>query len=243
MSRMDGRGADQLRELKLIPNYLDHADGSVLIEWGKTRVLCACSVDDTLPPWMDRSRPKTDPKGWLTAEYAMLPAASRPRGQRESNAGKIKGRTHEIQRFIGRTLRSAFDLNKLCRKTLIIDCDVIQADGGTRCAAITGAFVAAKLACDKMLANHWIMESPVLNFAAAVSVGIVKDEILVDLCYEEDSAAQVDLNLVMTDSGKIIEVQGIGEEYAFDRGQLNTMLDAGAGAIGQIIAAQKAVFA
>lgn len=239
MPRGDGRVENELRPLRLIPGYLETADGSVMVEWGKTRVLCACTVDDKLPPWMERSLPRDNPKGWITAEYAMLPSASRPRGQRESSAGKIKGRTHEIQRLIGRSLRAVIDLNKLCRRTLILDCDVIQADGGTRCAAITGACVAAKLATNKMLAQHWLMEDPFHKLVSAVSVGILKGQVLTDLCYQEDAAAEVDMNLVMTEDGRFVEIQGTGEEHTFDREQLNGMLSAGEKAIQEVLRIQK----
>ena len=220
MPRHDGRSPEQLREVKLHTGYLDHAEGSVLIEFGKTRVLCAVSVEESQPPHL-----KGTDKGWITAEYAMLPRSTHTRSQRESSRGRIGGRTHEIQRLIGRSLRAAVDLNRLGPRTLFIDCDVIQADGGTRTAAITGSYVALSLALRKVAATGTIKVAPDLTPVAAVSVGVVKGEPVLDLDYVEDSRAEVDFNVVMTGTGEFIEVQGTAEGAPFSRDAMNRLLN------------------
>ena len=220
MARHDGRSPEQLREVKIHSGYLDHAEGSVLIEFGKTRVLCAVTVEETQPPHL-----KGTDKGWITAEYAMLPRSTHTRSQRESTRGRIGGRTHEIQRLIGRSLRAAVDLNRLGPRTLFIDCDVIQADGGTRTAAITGSYVALAQALRKVTAAGTIKVAPELTPVAAVSVGVVKGEPVLDLDYVEDSRAEVDFNVVMTGAGEFIEVQGTAEGAPFSRDAMNRLLN------------------
>lgn len=220
MPRHDGRTPDQLREVRLTISYLDHAEGSVLIEFGKTRVLCAVSVEESQPPHL-----RGTDKGWITAEYAMLPRSTHTRSQRESSRGRIGGRTHEIQRLIGRSLRAAVDLNRLGPRTLFIDCDVIQADGGTRTAAITGAYVALAQALNKVCVAGPIKTIPTLTPVAAVSVGVVKGEPVLDLDYVEDSRAEVDFNVVMTGAGHFIEVQGTAEGEPFSRDAMNRLLN------------------
>jgi len=219
MTRIDGRKAEEIRPVKIIKDYIIYPEGSVLIELGATKVICTATVEEKVPPFM-----KGSGKGWVTAEYGMLPRATQVRNQRESAKGKISGRTQEIQRLIGRALRSVVDLEKLGERTIWIDCDVIQADGGTRTASITGAFVAMVEALKKLKAQEIITEIPVLDYLAAVSVGIVKDEILLDLCYEEDSKAQVDMNVIMTKGGKFVEVQGTAEEKPFTREEMDKLL-------------------
>ncbi len=234
MPRPDGRAPDQLRPITMTPNYLDHAEGSVLIAAGKTRVLCAVSVEETQPPFLL----KTD-QGWITAEYAMLPRSTHTRSQRESTRGRIGGRTHEIQRLIGRSLRAAIDLNTLGPRTLYIDCDVIQADGGTRTAAITGAYVALALALRKVAAAGTIKSVPPLVPVAATSVGIVKGEPALDLNYVEDSRAEVDFNVVMTGAGRFVEVQGTAEHGTFDRAAMDRLLDLAQFGIQQLFRLQQ----
>jgi ribonuclease PH len=236
MARADGRAPDQLREVRLTPNYLDHAEGSVLIEAGKTRVLCAVSVEETQPPHLMR----TD-QGWITAEYSMLPRSTHTRSPRESTRGKVGGRTHEIQRLIGRSLRACVDLNRLGPRTLFIDCDVIQADGGTRTAAITGSYVAVALAVKKLVAAGTLKAAPLRTAVAAVSVGIVKGEPVLDLDYKEDSRAEVDFNVVMTGEGEFIEVQGTAEGKPFSREQMNRLVDLAEGGIRRLFALQQEV--
>jgi ribonuclease PH len=236
MARPDGRAPDQLREVRLTPNYLDHAEGSVLVEAGKTRVLCAVSVEETQPPHLMR----TD-KGWITAEYAMLPRSTHTRSPRESTRGRIGGRTHEIQRLIGRSLRAAVDLDRLGPRTLFIDCDVIQADGGTRTAAITGAYVAVALAARKLVRAGTLRAAPLRTAVAATSVGIVNGVPVLDLNYAEDSKAEVDFNVVMTREGRFIEVQGTAEGEPFSREAMDRLLDLAAGGIRQLFEKQQTV--
>ena len=230
MTRADGRNADELRKWSIIPNYLKHPAGSVLISCGNTRVICAATLEDKIPQWMKNQKVSG---GWVTAEYGMIPSATGERVKREASAGKQSGRTVEIQRLIGRSLRMATDLEKLGERTCLIDCDVIDADGGTRCASISGGALALAMACKR---NN----IPAFNeMVAAVSVGIVGGVAMLDLCYEEDSAAEVDMNVIMTESGKLIEVQGTAEEKPFSRSQLNELLDLAEYGAKQIFAIQR----
>ncbi len=217
----DGRSASTPRTLELDVGYLTHAEGSALAIAGETRVLCAVSLEDRVPDFLRGSG-----RGWLTAEYAMLPRSTHTRSQREANKGKIKGRTHEIQRLIGRSLRAVLDLDKLGERTLYVDCDVLQADGGTRTTSINGAYVAVAQAIETLLASGELTESPLREPVGAVSVGLVDGAVLVDLAYAEDSRAEVDANFVMTGSGGLVEVQGTAEGRTFERDDLNKMLDA-----------------
>ena len=221
-SRFDGRTPDQLREVRITRDWLDHADGSVLVEFGRTRVLCAASLSEGVPRWM-----KGQGRGWVTGEYAMLPRATHTRSSRESVKGRVGGRTHEISRLIGRSLRAAVDMDKLGENTLQIDCDVLQADGGTRTAAITGAYVALADAIDTGRRRGWIPAAvdPIIDSIAAVSVGIVDGTPVLDLPYEEDVKAGTDMNVVMTGSGAFVEVQGTAEGAPFDRAELGRLLD------------------
>ncbi len=217
--RKDERKFDDIRNVKITNNYLMHAEGSVLIEMGDTKVICTASIEDKVPPFL-----KGSGTGWITAEYGMLPRSTEVRKIRDSSRGKVDGRTQEIQRLIGRALRSVVDLKILGEKTIWIDCDVIQADGGTRTASITGAFVALIEAIKKMQRKGQLKSNPVKNFVSAISIGIVHDDIMLDLCYEEDSQAQVDMNVVMTDKGEFIEIQGTGETSPFTNRELQDML-------------------
>ncbi|MBZ5556472.1 MAG: ribonuclease PH [Acidobacteriia bacterium] len=234
--RSDQRPADQLRETTLTANYLMHAEGSVLIDAGRTRVICAASVEDRVPPFL-----RNTGKGWVTAEYGMLPRATSTRTQREASAGKIGGRTQEIQRLIGRSLRSVTNLAALGERTIWIDCDVLQADGGTRTASITGAFVALALALEKLRARDAIKSIPLSDYVAATSVGIVDGEPLLDLAYDDDSRADVDMNIVKTGDGRFIEVQGTAEAMPFGRDALLTLLDLADQGITQLVEKQRAI--
>jgi len=234
--RADGRRPAQLRPVRFQNHIAPHATGSTLIEWGNTRVICGVTVEDSVPRWM---KEQTVTGGWITAEYSMLPYSTLQRKQRDITRGKIDGRWQEIQRLIGRAMRAAIDLEKLGTRTIWVDCDVLQADGGTRTAAITGAYVALSLAIRKMVAEGKALESPMLNAVAAVSVGIVNQQALLDLCYTEDAAATVDLNLVMNSAGDFIELQGTGEEATFSEAQLADMLALGKAGIGELLAAQQ----
>src|SRR5881392_4319386 len=207
--RADGRLAQQLRPIRFQNGIAPYATGSTLIEWGNTRVICGVTVDENVPRWM---KEQNVVGGWITAEYSMLPYSTLQRKSRDITKGKIDGRSQEIQRLIGRALRAAIDLEKLGPRTIWVDCDVLQADGGTRTAAITGAYVALSLAIKKLLVDQKLKESPLLKAVAAASVGIVNRQVLLDLCYVEDAAAQVDMNIVMTEAGEFIELQGTGEE-------------------------------
>ena len=229
MSRVSGRRPDELRELTIEPDYLEQASGSALISFGKTRVLCTASLEDGVPRWLAGGG-----RGWLTAEYSMLPASTGQRTQREASAGKQKGRTVEIQRLIGRALRAVADMEALGERTLWLDCDVLQADGGTRCASISGAYVAAKRALDHVGLGRALADS-----VGAVSVGIVEGEALLDLDYLEDSSAEVDVNVVMAGDGRLIEVQATAERAPLDRDQLDDLLDLAAAGIEEIEAAQR----
>ncbi|MGI6658511.1 MAG: ribonuclease PH [Dethiobacteraceae bacterium] len=233
--RIDGRQPTQMRPLIITPHYLKAPEGSVLIELGETKVICTASVEEKVPPFLRGTN-----QGWVTAEYAMLPRATEVRTQRER--GKISGRSSEIQRLIGRTLRSVVDLNALGERTVWLDCDVIQADGGTRTASISGAYVALRLALTKLVSAGTLAELPILDYLAATSVGIVDQELYLDLAYSEDSRAEVDMNIVMTGSGKLVEVQGTAEGAPFTRQQLQQMLDLAARGIEQIVAIQKEIF-
>ena len=232
--RADGRLAEQLRPTRITPHYLKHAEGSVLIEAGNTKVICSASVEDRVPPFR-----RNTGKGWVTAEYGMLPRATTTRTQREASAGKVGGRTQEIQRLIGRSLRAVTRLEELGERTITLDCDVIQADGGTRTASITGAFVALVMAAQKMREQHMIRTMPVMDFVAATSIGIVKGEPMLDLAYSEDSTAEVDMNVVKTGAGLYIELQGTAEALPFGREALNRLLDLADTGIRQLIALQR----
>jgi ribonuclease PH len=232
--RANGRKPDQMRPVKITRGYTRHAEGSVLVEFGETRVLCTASVLDKLPPHL-----KGLAQGWVTAEYGMLPRATHTRGDREAARGKQSGRTQEIQRLIGRALRSVVDLRKLGERTVHLDCDVLQADGGTRTAAITGAFVALHDAVDGMLKRELIAQSPVRDFVAAVSVGIHGGAPVLDLDYAEDSGSGTDMNVVMTGSGGLVEVQGTAEGAPFSRKEMEAMLDLAQKGIRELVAAQK----
>jgi len=236
MERLDGRKAGQLRPVRIIAGYTKYAEGSVLIEMGETRVLCNATVEDKVPPFL-----KGTSKGWITAEYSMLPRATPVRNQREASKGKISGRTNEIQRLIGRSLRAVVDLEALGERTVTMDCDVLQADGGTRTASITGAFVALVLALDKLVHSGQLSAIPVKDWLAAVSVGKVGDELLLDLCFEEDSQAAVDMNLVMTGKGEFVEIQGTAEGCPFTGEELQELLLMGKKGIASLIEVQKEV--
>lgn len=232
--RIDGRQPDELRQVNIITPYSKHAEGSVWIEVGDTKVLCTATLEERVPPFM-----KGQGKGWITAEYAMLPRATQTRNQRESVKGKLSGRTMEIQRLIGRALRSVVDLEKLGERTITLDCDVIQADGGTRTTSITGAFVAMTLAIHKLCKEKPMSVFPVRDFLASVSVGVVSGVPMLDLKYEEDSSAKVDMNVVMTGSGKFVELQGTGEEAPFSREELDQLLGLGEQGVYRMIELQK----
>jgi len=234
--RSDNRPANQLRDTIITPDYLMHAEGSVLITAGNTRVICTASVEDRVPGFLRNSG-----KGWVTAEYGMLPRATSTRTQREASAGKVGGRTQEIQRLIGRSLRSVTNLPALGERTVWIDCDVIQADGGTRTASITGAFVALALALEKMRERDMIRTIPLSDYVAATSVGVVDGEPLLDLAYDDDSRADVDMNIVKTGDGRFIEVQGTAEASPFGRDTLNTLLDLADLGIRQLVEKQRAI--
>ncbi len=232
MTRIDGRKPDELRPVRFIPDYVEYPEGSVLVEWGRTRVLCNVSLQEGAPRWLAGSG-----QGWLTAEYALLPRSTHTRTPREN--GITGGRTQEIRRFIGRSLRAGLDLARLGERTLIVDCDVLQADGGTRTAAVTGGYVALALAV-RRLAEREIVPPDILRTPiAAVSVGIVQGEVLLDLCYEEDSQAEVDLNVVMTGDGQFVELQGTAEKSPFSHATLLEMLGLARRGIEALIAAQE----
>jgi len=236
--RSDNRKADQLREIKITRNYLHDPEGSVLVELGNTKVICTASIDHKVPKFIRESGAK---HGWLTAEYDMLPRCANKRILRDRYQGKIKGRSQEIQRLIGRSLRAVFDLTQIPEKQIILDCDVIQADGGTRTAAINGSFIALYDACSYMRERKWLKEFPITNFIGAISTGVVQDNVLLDLAYDEDLAAQVDMNIVMDENGKYIEVQGASEETPFTSEQLQKMLSYAEKGIKEIIEYQKEI--
>ena len=232
--RYNDRKPDELRPVKITTGYCDYPAGSVLIETGNTRVLCNASVEDRQPPFLSG----TD-KGWVTAEYSMLPAATLQRSRRDISSLKLNGRSAEIQRLVGRALRSVTDLGALGPRTITVDCDVLQADGGTRTASITGGWLALWLACEKLVKSGALAANPVRSEAAAVSAGVVDGQVLLDLDYSEDSRAEADFNMVMTASGDIIELQGTGEERPFSRGELTSLLDVGSRAIAELCAVRR----
>lgn len=218
MVRVDGRAKDALRPIKMTRNYIRHAEGSVLIEMGETRVICTASVEERIPPFL-----KDSGRGWITAEYGMLPRSTNERNMREASKGKVGGRTYEIQRLIGRSLRSVVDMTKMGERSILVDCDVLQADGGTRTASITGAFVAMVDALDWMRRGGLIRKIPVIDTLAAISVGILDGETILDLCYDEDAAVQVDMNIIMTGNGRFVEVQGTAEGEPFTKQEMETL--------------------
>jgi ribonuclease PH len=236
MTRIDGRSPSDPRPTTITPGFLAHAEGSVLIEVGRTKVICTASIEDRVPPFL-----RNTGKGWVTAEYGMLPRATSTRTQREASAGKVGGRTQEIQRLIGRSLRSITKLNELGEKTIWIDCDVIQADGGTRTASITGGFVALVLALQRMRELAMIKAIPIVDYVAATSVGIVDGTALLDLAYEEDSKAEVDMNFVKTGDGRFIELQGTAEGLPFDRRALDALMGLADEGIKTLIAKQREI--
>jgi ribonuclease PH len=236
--RVAGRGLSQLRPVRLTTGYVATAEGSVLIEVGNTRVLCNATVDQGVPAWLRNSG-----RGWVTAEYGMLPRATLTRTPRESERGKVGGRTHEIQRLIGRSLRAVVDMQALGERTVILDCDVVQADGGTRTAAITGACAALAIAINRMVATGALKASPLKQLVAATSVGIVEETALLDLAYEEDAQAEVDMNVVMTEDGGLVEVQATAERTPFARSRMLEMMDLAAAGIEQLLQAQREAIA
>lgn len=236
MLRLNGRQPDELRPVKITTNYNKYAEGSVLIEMGDTKVICTATVEERVPSFM-----KGQGKGWITAEYSMLPRATQVRNQREAAKGKLGGRTMEIQRLIGRALRSIVNLAALGERTITLDCDVIQADGGTRTTSITGSFVALAVALNRLVDQKLLDSIPLTDFLASVSIGIVEGQPLLDLCYDEDSQAKVDMNVVMTGSGKYVEIQGTGEDSPFSKDELQTLLSLSETGIRSLVAIQKSV--
>ena len=234
MIRQDGRKTDEKREVKITRNYTIYAEGCVLIEVGHTRVICTATVVDKVPPFL-----RNQGKGWITAEYSMLPRATGERNQREAAKGKLGGRTMEIQRLIGRALRACIDLEKLGERTVTIDCDVIQADGGTRTTAITGGFIALEMAMRRLVEKGVLTENPITSNIAAISVGVVKGTPVLDLMYTEDSEAEVDMNVIMNDKGEFGEIQGTGEEATFTRKELNSLLDLAEKGVYELIEIQR----
>jgi ribonuclease PH len=236
MTRVDGRRADEMRPISISPHYLRYAEGSALIQVGETKVICSATLEEKVPHFL-----KGSGKGWITSEYGMLPRSSAQRISRESSRGKVSGRTQEIQRLIGRSLRAVVDLSRLGERTIWIDCDVIQADGGTRTASISGAFVALSLALSKAVEQSAIEVFPARDFVAATSVGIVEGELLLDLNYQEDSTAEVDMNIVKTGGGRFVEIQGTAESEPFDQAQLSDLLKAAQKGIDEIVRHQSKV--
>ena len=236
MPRLDGRANDQLREISFLPNIAPHSTGSVLVSFGNTRVICSAMIEEVVPRWM---KEQAVTGGWITAEYSMLPYSTLQRKPRDISKGKLDGRGVEIQRLIGRSLRAAVDLEMLGARTMWIDCDVLQADGGTRTAAITGGCVAMALACEKLVGAGKLAQSPIKKTIAAISVGIVGGEPMLDLNYEEDKAASVDLNVVLTDDGHFVEVQGSGEEATFSHEEFLAMLELGKRGVAELIEKQR----
>jgi len=234
--RSDNRAPDQMRAVNIVPDFIKTAEGSVLIEVGNTRVICTASVDETVPTFLRNSG-----RGWITAEYGMLPRSTLTRSPREAARGRVGGRTHEIQRLIGRSLRAVTDMEELGERSVLIDCDVIQADGGTRTASITGAFVALGLALEKLVEAGTLKSVPLKDFVAAVSVGIVEGTPLLDLCYEEDSGADVDMNIFMTSANKFVEVQATAEHQVFDDEQLQAMIRLARQGLHSLLEKQKAL--
>lgn len=236
MTRPNDRANDEMRTVNIIPGFIKHPDGSVLIEIGDTRVLCSAFIEEKVPPFL-----KGAGTGWVTAEYSLLPSSTETRTPREAARGKISGRTSEIQRLIGRSLRAVVDMKALGERTVWIDCDVIQADGGTRTASVTGAFVAMYIALEKLVAKGVISELPIKSYVAAVSVGIYQNTPILDLEYVEDAAADVDMNVVMTSDGEFVEIQGTGEDRAFSRAELNALLALAEKGINELIVMQKII--
>jgi ribonuclease PH len=232
--RVDGRKNNEIRSVKIQRNFVESAEGSVLISMGNTRVICTASIEERVPPFL-----RDQKKGWITAEYSMLPRATQTRTTRESSTGRVSGRTHEIQRLIGRALRSVVDLSGLGERTIWIDCDVLQADGGTRTASITGAFICLSDALRYALRNGLIERTPLKDYLAAVSVGVVRGQPMIDLCYSEDSIAEVDMNVVMTGSGKFVEIQGTAEGLPFSKGALDSLVNLAEDGINSLISIQK----
>jgi ribonuclease PH len=234
--RSDSREPDQMRPVNIVPDYISTAEGSALIEIGNTRVICTASVEESVPPFL-----RNTGRGWVSAEYGMLPRATLTRSPREAARGKVGGRTHEIQRLIGRSLRAVTDMEQLGERTILIDCDVIQADGGTRTASITGGFVALGLAAEKLVQAGTLAALPLGDFVCAISVGVVDGEPLLDLCYEEDSRADVDMNLVMTGSNRFVEVQASAERQVFDETQLQSMMGLARKGLDSLLEKQKSI--
>lgn len=234
MIRIDGRAQDALRPVKIVRDYMGHAEGSALIQMGETHVVCTATVEEKVPPFLRDSG-----RGWVTAEYGMLPRSTPQRIVREASKGKVGGRTNEIQRLIGRSLRAVVDMAQLGERTILIDCDVLRADGGTRTASITGAFVAFVDALDWMKTSGLIKKIPVLSYLAAVSVGMLNGEVLLDLCYDEDSRVDVDMNVVMTGTGRLVEIQGTAEGDPFTRTEMEEMVTSAAKGIQELIGIQK----
>jgi ribonuclease PH len=235
-ARTDGRAANELRPVKITPGFLPYAEGSVLIEMGETRVICSASIDERVPPFLRNSG-----QGWITAEYSMLPRATQQRTSRETGRGGPSGRTHEIQRLIGRSIRAAANMRLLGERTITLDCDVLQADGGTRTAAITGAYVAFAIAVNRLLKAGKIQRNIITNEVAAISVGVVEDTPLLDLKYDEDSRAEVDMNIVCTGDGRFIEVQGTAEREPFSRAQMDSLLALATDGLVTLIARQREI--
>jgi len=236
MQRSNGRKPSELRKIKITKDYIKFAEGSCLIEFGNTKVIATASVEDGVPPFL-----KGKGRGWVTAEYSMIPRSCKTRVPREASKGKLGGRTHEIQRLVGRALRSVVDMSKIGERTVWLDCDVIQADGGTRCASITGSFVALALAFERMQKEGLIKEIPISDYVAAISVGIFDGKPILDLDYDEDSNSEVDMNIVMTGAGKFIEIQGTAEKEPFSKSEMNSLLGLAEKGIGEIIGIQKKI--
>lgn len=234
MERPDGRKYDELRPVKVTAGFTKYAEGSVLIEFGETKVICNATVEESVPPFK-----RGEGSGWVTAEYNMLPRATKTRNQRDINRLKLNQRSTEIQRLIGRSLRAAVDMELLGERSITIDCDVIQADGGTRTASITGGFIALALACKKLVSDGVIEKMPIKNYVSAVSVGISGGESVLDLCYAEDSKANVDMNIVMTDKGRFVEIQGTGEDGSFSKEELTELISLGEKGCGELFAVQR----
>lgn len=236
MKRRNGRGSDELRKISITRDYIKYAEGSCLIELGDTKVITTATIEDSVPPFL-----KGKGKGWVSAEYGMIPRSCRTRVQREASKGKLGGRTHEIQRLIGRSMRTVVDTSKIGERTIRMDCDVIQADGGTRCASITGSFISMVIALESMREKGMIEEMPVKDYVAAVSVGMLGGKAALDLDYDEDSTAEVDMNVIMTGKGKYIEIQGTAEREPFDKEDMNKMLALAKDGIEELVALQKKV--
>ena len=236
MTRQDGRRSDELRKLRITKDYIKYAEGSCLIELGETKVITTATIENTVPPFL-----RGKGTGWITAEYGMIPRSCKTRVQREASKGRLGGRTMEIQRLIGRSMRSVADMSKIGERTIWIDCDVIQADGGTRCASITGSFVSALLALENMRKEGVIQEIPVSDYVAAVSVGMLDGKPVLDLNYDEDSTADVDMNIIMTGDGRFVEIQGTAEKEPFKKEDMNKLITLARKGIGELIIAQKKI--